>query len=372
MRLAELKTLVSEHLHIEDEYVIDVLLAAVLAIEIPGEPLWMLLVSPPGGTKTELLRCLTGAKIYTLSSLTPHTLVSGLKAKKNPDLLPQLDGKLLVIKDFTSILSKRDQDRNEIFSQLREAYDGYYEAAFGSGTTKKSYHAKFGVLAGVTEAIDMFHTVHALLGERFLKYRVQTDVEKAIAKARENSGKEDMIRKLITAAMSEYLELYRGSVKDNEVVLSDEMNAKLEALANITAKLRTPVARDRNRHMLYAPRPEIGTRLMKQLKKLGIALTYLHDEVEMDAARYETLKRVVRDTVPHRRFDVVDALARFPQDEDRTSKQVAQELRLPTSWVQIALEDMWALGLLGRQGTDVYYWSLPEETVRLLKNAELV
>jgi hypothetical protein len=110
-----------------DDCIIAVTLAAACDRMIPGDPVWLLLVVPSGGTKTELLRSLTKWNVYNLDSITTHTLVSG-KVMKTKDgiapvqgILPKLNDKILIIKDFTIILTKRNDERNEIFGQLRGA-----------------------------------------------------------------------------------------------------------------------------------------------------------------------------------------------------------------------------------------------------------
>jgi len=135
--LAEVKAVVNKWLSLEDDTVVDVMLAVVVANRLNTDPSWLLVVGPPSSAKTEILRALTGhPKAYFLSNLTPTTLVSGLKPKgklPEPSLLPKLDGKTLVLKDFTTVLSMRHDNQAEILAQLREIYDGSYSKAFGNG-----------------------------------------------------------------------------------------------------------------------------------------------------------------------------------------------------------------------------------------------
>jgi len=135
--LYEVKKIIKDWLYLEDDTVIDVILAIQVANELRTDPNWMLIIGPPSHAKTELLRSLDGhPKTCFLSNLTPSTLVSGLrfkKGQKDPSLLLTLDGKTLVLKDFTSILSMRSEAQQEILGQLREVYDGQYSKAFGTG-----------------------------------------------------------------------------------------------------------------------------------------------------------------------------------------------------------------------------------------------
>ena len=125
---SDVEAVVRRWLWLEDILALDVILATTISNWMAGDPVWLFLIAPPGGTKTELLRAFQGPHVISTSSLTPQTLISGLKGERSQiDLMARLDGKLLIIKDGTSILTKKPEDRAAIFSDLREAYDGYLE-----------------------------------------------------------------------------------------------------------------------------------------------------------------------------------------------------------------------------------------------------
>ncbi len=88
-------------LHIQDEQVLAVTFGMLLANRLQGDPLWMFIVAPPGGMKSELLMTLSKAtRIYPMSTLTPHCLVSGMTMQGggDPSLIPKLDGQVLIVK----------------------------------------------------------------------------------------------------------------------------------------------------------------------------------------------------------------------------------------------------------------------------------
>ena len=137
--LSEVKTIANKWLHLEDDTIIDVIIATHIANKIGGDPIWLLTIAPPSNAKTEILRAFNDhPDTYFLSSLTASTFISGKKAEKsdpNPSLLFKLNDKTLILKDFTTILSMRHEQRQEIISQLREIHDGSCSKAFGTGQT---------------------------------------------------------------------------------------------------------------------------------------------------------------------------------------------------------------------------------------------
>jgi hypothetical protein len=124
------KGVFNKWLYFEDDRIIDVSMAVAVANHFKGDPLWLLIAGAPSNSKTEVLRSLDGhPDCYFLSSLSSKTLVSGKETKGGgePSSLPRLTNKLLILKDFTSILSLRHGDQKEVLGQLREIADGQYD-----------------------------------------------------------------------------------------------------------------------------------------------------------------------------------------------------------------------------------------------------
>jgi hypothetical protein len=380
MTLDRLKEIIKKWLYLDeaDFEVIDVILATALDRAIPGDPIWTFVIGPPGATKTELIRALSGPDIYTTSSVTAHTLITGLRDESAQDLLPQLDGKVLVIKDFTTTLENEDE-LGQILADLREAYDGYLEKNYGSGVGKKSYHASFGLTAGVTPVIDAYSIVHGLLGERFIKIRMRTDAKKSTERAMQNVGREDEMRKEIRLAVRALLDEAKKRLKDGiKIEIPKEIERKLLELAVFTATARSGVHRDRQHIMTVLPEAEVGTRLVKQLKKLMIALAVVRGKSEVGLKEFYTILRVATDSVPKKRLKVLEAFLDGSENADGLflGRQISQVVRAPTTTVTETLEDLWALGLLSRFGdedkvTGAFKWQLKPETVELMKDSGL-
>jgi hypothetical protein len=99
----------------------------------------VLVVGGSGAAKTETVAPLTGAGAVTISTITGEAaLLSGTPAKSRAKhatggLLRKVGPSgLLVVKDFTSILSMNRDTRALVLAALREIYDGHWTRNVGT------------------------------------------------------------------------------------------------------------------------------------------------------------------------------------------------------------------------------------------------
>jgi len=357
-----LKTLLSRYrkwlyLENDDTTFIEVAIAATLDRELPGDPVWLFLVAPSGAIKTETIRSLSGyPRSYSLDTLTPATLVSGL-TKNDKDtgepvpiagILKHLDGKTLLIKDFTTILSSADDIRMSIYGQLRAAYDGYFEKAFGTLPHPIRIHATFGMVAGVTPAIDKYSKMTNVLGARFLMIRQSPDPLKAARAASRNTGQEAEMRAQLAGSCADYISRLDFS-KVPQIL--GEQEEQLIRIGCYVALMRTPVFARYHQGSLYdmdLVEPEVPTRISKQLLKLGQLLAVLrrHDGVlEED---FKTLRRVAKDSAKPKRQRIIDAYAELGWTTYMNVSDITGRTRgMYYQTVQNEVEVMKVLGILG-------------------------
>jgi hypothetical protein len=113
---------------------LDVVLCTAAAADLAGDPPWLQVVGGSGVAKTETIVPLSGAGAHLVSTISGEAgLLSGTALKERSKdatggLLRKLgDHGLLVIKDFTSILSMNRDTRALILAALREIHDGRAE-----------------------------------------------------------------------------------------------------------------------------------------------------------------------------------------------------------------------------------------------------
>ncbi len=347
--ITKLREAFQKWLLIQDPHYLDVVLAAVLANRLDGDPLWLFVVAPPSSGKTEVLRSLNVlADIYHLSNLTANTFLSGQKGKRDASLLPHLDGKILVLKDFGTVLSMHRDARGEILAQLREIHDGYLSKNFGTGE-RKEWSGKLGLIAAVTEAIDAHRTVHSILGERFLLFRPGTEArEETALQAIHNCGNEVPMRQGLQEAVQGFM-MSLGEIKRREVSIPDAITQSIVVLADLTAKGRAGVPRDGyDRTVEYIPKPEMPARLAKQLTLLGRSLAIVHGRDEVGAEELAILRRIALDTMIQQRVKVLECLWPLPSYEMIETEQVIEQTHIPGRKCREVLEDGWILHMIER------------------------
>lgn len=378
---AELVAEYGKWLHMASPDPLAVLYGSVLANRLEGDPLWMFLVAPPGGMKSELLMSLAKADCtIACSSITPHALVSGasFQGGEDPSLIPKLHGKVFIVKDFTTTLTMHPMARDEIFGQLRDAYDGKFEKQFGNGVFRK-YESTFGVLAGVTPNIDSFSSLQQGLGERFLKFRMEVnykgmDEEARILRAMSNINKEVSMRDELQTMAARFLAMPKWEKLPD---YSPAYQKKIANLAMFAARMRGVVNRDRYNASLLTSKAshEIGTRLGKQFSKLAMGIAMFYGEKAIGPNTYRLVSKVALDSVPDKIEEVVRTVYELCPNPGRTAttKEItAKSPSLTQSTVFRTLQDLGMIGVIKQAGNNLKYsWSLSDKILGCVKASEV-
>lgn len=339
--------------------------AVVLSNEMEGDPLWVFLVACPGEGKSETLNTFKHCEeVFITSSITPNSLISGAINTKGrePSLLPKLDGKTLCIKDFSTIQTMRDTDRDALLGILRDAYDGAAGKVFGTGE-EKYFESKFTMLAGVTPSIYELDYQFSSLGERFLKFFIGEYIEhkaqhEKIMRAMSNVGKEDSMKDQLSNAMYNFIENTKEYLKNSKykaAELTPETESKIAYLSMWCCRIKGIVNRDKYERdvIINKAYTDVGTRTGKQLKRMLLCLPtviYAGKETEED---FNLIKKIALDTVSAKREDIFRAIylncnTKFDAVD---TKQITDITRYSYSTIERVLDDLVAIGSIVRTGT---------------------
>jgi hypothetical protein len=112
---------------------LEFLLGTWVANRLNGDPVWPMIVGGPSSGKNELLDGLQNMpKVHYGPAITEGGLLSGTKeSERSADatggLLMELgDGGVLILKDFTTILSMSNDARSKVVAAFREIHSGDY------------------------------------------------------------------------------------------------------------------------------------------------------------------------------------------------------------------------------------------------------
>lgn len=370
--LSQVKEICKKYLYLPDDSIIDFILAVYTSNFTEGERLWTWLIGPPSVGKTEIVRALFSEVSLLKDSLTAKTLFSGLRiGGKDPSLFKRINGKVLIIKDFTKILSGRPEDLAAILGQLRCAYDGYFDASTGAEVADYHYETNFTLIAGVTPAIDDHYSVYKELGERFITWRIENpDMKKLSLKIKENKGRKMQMRRDLKINFGAFIKKYRAL--EGRPLLDDPMATKIGELAELATWARTPVTRfGTAREIRRIPQREGSARLFEQLLHLGESLALVRDKAIVSEPEYNLLYKIAFNSVPPERIKVIEFLLNSTEAAKKEdfleaefwveTPEIGDRLNFPTSTARIILDDLMLLGILERQAGNTLSWRIIPE-----------
>lgn len=330
---------------------IDITCAAAAVEQLDGDPCWLILISGSGNAKTETVMALTGAGAFTSSKVTGEAALLSGTAKRERSatatggLLRRIGARgILVLKDFTSIISMNTERRNEVLGAFREVYDGHWDRDVGAdGGVTLTWDGRIVVVAACTTAYDSAHSVIATMGDRFALYRMNSSASVIrLAAGRQsllNVGDETQMR----TELAEAVGLVLKNVQPELAVLTDDVQDQLLRVANLITLGRTAVQRDYRGDVISAEAPEMPTRFAKMLAQIvrgGLSIGMTENEALSIAVH------AAGDSMPPLRLD---ALWDVHQNPGSTYVQCAKRLQKPRNTVDRELQALHLIGLLRQE-----------------------
>ncbi len=246
---------------------------------------------------------------------------------------------MLVIKDFTSILSMNRDTRASVLAALREVYDGRWERNVGTdGGRTLTWTGRLVVVGAVTTAYDQAHAVIASMGDRFALVRVDSNLGRLDAgrQALRNVGHEVAMRAELAQATDDVL----ARLDPTLAVLTPQVMGELLAYADVVTLARTAVERDYRGDVVEAHAPEAPTRFAKMLGQL------VRGSLALGADRPHALRvalRVAGDSVPPLRLLLLGDVLTYPHSR---ATEIAKRVQRPRTTVDRCLQELHLLGLL--------------------------
>jgi len=356
-----------------------VVLATVLSTDIEGDPLWLYLVGVPSSGKSVFCEALAGSEICECISMFTG-MHSGWrkdedkKKKKRDDeddndddkedhsLIPIINKKTLVVKDFTTLLRMPPGVQEQVFGELRDLYDGASRVHYRNAVSRKYEDVKFSIVAGVTPKIRNIN--RSALGERFLHIELIDEEEedyshkKHISVAMDNlatrlsrngevTGRDARITDQLAAVTIGYLQHKKGQLEAGNYsipVPNEEQREQLSNLAQFVCLMRSVGEKPDT----YKHKPELAIRLSLQFMKLSGCLAFALDEETVTEEVLDIVQRVAMDTCNGFALD----LTRLMIDKGKqTIRQLHIRSAIQEQRVRKILDSMRELGIVKRVTT---------------------
>ncbi len=310
-----------------------ILYASLAAHRMTGQPVWPMFIAPPGSMKTELLNSLRQESgVWAIDSVSTNTFLSGQIGQRSigvtvpggdptaPSLLHRIgDSGVIMIPDFSTISGMRQDQRMEIFGQLRRIFDGDLSSEKGTAGCKLRWSGRITVCVAATPAIDAQHSLESVLGERFVRIRMERGQRDAALRAMRQEPKK------VQAAMRKVVhELFARLPARPSVTIPAAVESRIADLAEFTAIARSPIIRN-TEHRIYGGGPEeveSATRLSQQLVQLLKGHVALDGRSRAQESDLAILERVAWDSIPPRRAAILkDLIAGRPVSKGTSTRQ---------------------------------------------------
>ncbi len=323
--------------------------------------LWMLLVGVPSSGKTDLVRLMKDAEsTYYLDNLTQNAFISGERATKSQkvyDLLPLIDKKCLIIKDWTSIFSLDEKMTKKLLGELVGIYDKEF-TKFSSRRGNISYQSAFSQLGCITPATLNRHTQYMnMVGPRFLCYTMPAstdeDAEKSYKSIFANTDR-SLIEKEARLYTSSYLSQLIQKPFDIKP-LNKQMQAYLRIAAELMSSCRGIVLlrsatfkNEGGEEVKYYEVSDVQIeepwRAVQQIILLAQYLAFIVGKDEVTIEELSIIKEVVISSMPADRSQALRTIKE--QGGTITAKQLSDSSDRSTKTSRRLLDELTALKVL--------------------------
>lgn len=366
--LQQIKDLYCQHFYMEEgsNNIIDCILAICIATKLPGDSIWLMIVGAPSTGKTELVNILNDVDhVHSVSTLTENTFLSSMRSSngKENSLLHRIGPKgMILMKDYTTVVSMRAEKKEQILAQMREIFDGALKKESGNGVSQE-WVGKINWIGCVTDAIYSVGGESAAMGRRSMVYELppltdemRLDMGRASNKLRSTIG---LVRKELQDAVKEFIKYKIDNMPRELIKISPEMEEDLLQISSFVTKARTGVERDFRGTLQLVYESEGLTRFNSQITKTIETMLYVSDKTEVDEEYKKFAFKIGIDSIPKQRRIALMVLSEYAAV---TAKGVAMKTGMPTETMRMSLEELAALRIVERkpnpQGVGADHWTI--------------
>jgi len=356
----------------EHDIIIDIILAITISAKMYGDPIWLLIVGPSSGGKTELINTITKVPfVHNVSTMTENTLLSGMKPKNGQEtsLLHKIGKRgMITMKDYTSILAMREDKKEQIIGQLREVYDGEFTKRTGTGQDI-TWSGKLTFIGGVTDAIFFdetglgfgFRNIMFVLPD--LSFEDRMDILKRVQKnVVDIDKKRDSLQDLFKDYIAHKVEHPENFPTADDI--PQQIKDNMMSISNFVTIARTPVKRDFQSRVKGQPMKEAPARMFTMMLNLSQNIMFLNDKKELTHEQEFGLYKTLFDSIPLPIFNVIKQVTQYSRV---TTKGLAHKLNMPTETVRKWLEDLNVLDIVHRVSEGGFdKWSMVDKYKKLM------
>ncbi|OGG39172.1 hypothetical protein A3J20_05365 [Candidatus Gottesmanbacteria bacterium RIFCSPLOWO2_02_FULL_42_29] len=325
--------------------------------------LWLLLVGSPSSGKTDLVRLFKkSVAVFSLDNLTLNAFISGERPTEKQqvyDLLPKLNGKCLIVKDWTVVFSLDERMTKKIIGDMVGAYDKSL-AKFSSRRGNITYDSEFSHIGCITPAtLNKHHNYLNMIGPRFLGYIIpdlsEEDEKKSFDAIFSNENRNEK-EKLVVEIVSKYLDNLNSRDINLIKPLSKQVQEYLITASKFMAQARgiiiTKAAKFTNedgKEIAYyeqlerqIEQPWRGVQQLMILSKY-LALVVGKNEVGVDECKI--IKEIVISSMPADRAQAVRVLQNYEKGEI-TAKQLSEKVDKSAKTSRRLLDELSFLGIV--------------------------
>jgi len=368
---SEVQKIFDTYLMLEDRGIVRLIAATMIGNQLKTDPIWLMIVGSSSGGKTETLMRFVevqkkGKKLCSVvSDVSAAGFLSGQRGSEQDSILNMVDtkGGMIIFKDFTSVISKRKEDRAVILGQMREIYDGTFIRRLGNGA--KEWKGKVGIIGACTGVIySALHEMGAM-GERLVMYQIEQPDRMGALNfiwKKEDDGIDG--RDEMDEVSQTYVEGMLRYIEENDKLsakLPDEVRTNLSEVANFCTLARSPVIRNfRGDMILEVPEPEMPMRTAKQLINIARAFMIMNEAEGLGETLSEKdmhiLYKIAFDSIPNTYRDVLRVLTSYFYGG--TIVAISTEMGMPVDTIRYRLQDLEARKIIEKiddpNGKDKY------------------